>query len=163
MRPTASPSRRTFLKTAAAVSVAGPLLAGCTSSGTQSGGDSSSGSDGGGAPAFGGWLDDTANYDSVADKTGASAVAVEVGAESTNGPYAFAPPAIRIGTGTTVTWKWTGEGGSHNVAAQDGSFKSELSAEKGHTFEHTFDNSGTYKYSCEPHEAMGMKGVVVVV
>jgi halocyanin-like protein len=129
------------------VSVTGPLLAGCTSSGTSNSGDESSAADSGGTPTtstsagsgsandgasgFGGWFDNTANYDDVADKTGASKVTVEVGAEGNNGPYAFAPPAIRIGTGTTVTWKWTGKGGSHNVVAQDGSFESELSAEKG--------------------------------
>lgn len=162
MRSSTPTERRTFLKTAVAVSVAGPLLAGCTSSGTSSSGDGSSSSGNSGAPAFGGWLDNTANYDGVADKTGASTVTVKVAADGNNGPYAFAPPAIRVGTGTTVTWKWTGEGGSHNVAAQDGSFKSELSAEKGHTFEHTFESSGTYKYSCDPHAAMGMKGVVIV-
>lgn len=177
MRPTTSTGRRTFLKTAAAVAVAGPLLAGCTSTGTANSGDGSAGassndaqanggnagsaSGSGDAPAFGGWLDNT-NYKSVTDKTGASEVTVKVGAEGNNGPYSFAPPAIRVGTGTAVTWEWTGEGGTHNVVAQDGSFESELSAEKGHTFEYTFDSSGTYKYSCEPHEAMGMKGVVVV-
>lgn len=178
MRPTASTGRRTFLKTAAAVSVTGTLLAGCTSTGNSSSGDGSSGTDSDGtpansssadststsdsAPAFGGWLDNTANYDGVAGKTGTSEISVTVGAEGNNGPYAFAPPAIRIGTGTTVTWEWTGKGGSHDVVAQDGTFESELSAEKGHTFEHTFDSSGTYKYFCEPHKTMGMKGVVVV-
>jgi halocyanin-like protein len=178
MRSSTPTGRRTFLKTAVAVSVAGSLLAGCASSGTSNSGDGSSTADSGGTPttsnnagggaandgasAFGGWLDNTANYDSVTDKTGASTVAVKVGAEGNNGPYAFAPPATRIGARTTITWKWTGKGGSHNVVAQDGSFESELSTEKGYTFEHTFDRSGTYKYSCEPHEAMGMKGVVVV-
>jgi halocyanin-like protein len=178
MRSSAPTGRRTFLKTAVTVSVAGPLLAGCTSSRTSSSGDETSAADSGGTPttsnsagggsandgasAFGGWFDNTVNYDSVADKTGANEVAVEVGAEGNNGPYAFAPPAIRVGTGTTVMWKWTGKGGSHNVVAQDGNFESELSTKKGHTFEHTFENSGTYKYSCEPHEAMGMKGAVVV-
>ena len=178
MRPTASTGRRTFLKTTAAVSVTGTLLAGCTSTGNSSSGDgtsvtdnsgtptnssgtdSSSASDG--APAFGGWLDNTANYNDVTDKTDTSEITVTVGAEGNNGPYAFAPPAINIGTGTTVTWEWTGEGGSHDVVAQDGTFESELTAEKDHTFEHTFDSSGTYKYFCEPHKTMGMKGVIVV-
>jgi halocyanin-like protein len=149
-----SAGRRTFLKTAAAVSVAGPLLAGCTGTGSSNGDDSAS--------TFDGWFDNTANYDGVADKTDTSEVIVMVGAESDNGPYVFAPPAIRVGIGTTVTWEWTGKGGAHNVVAQDGTFESKLSAKKGHTFEHTFDTSGTYKYYCLPHKSMGMKGVVVV-
>ncbi|HET7324346.1 MAG TPA: halocyanin domain-containing protein [Halococcus sp.] len=177
MRPTPSTGRRTFLKTAT-VAGAGALLAGCTSTGTADSGDGSSGSDNngtsadsdsaggasssGGASAFDGWLDGT-NYDgSVTDKTGASEATVKVGAETSSGPYAFAPPAVTVKTGTTVIWEWTGDGGSHNVVAQDGSFESELSAEKGHTFEHTFDSSGTYKYFCAPHKSMGMKGVVLV-
>ncbi|MFC6823540.1 plastocyanin/azurin family copper-binding protein [Halopelagius fulvigenes] len=59
-------------------------------------------------------------------------------------------------------WEWSGQGGSHNVSAKDGSFGSEMTGEKGHTFERTFEEAGTYKYVCVPHEAMGMKGAVVV-
>ncbi|MFW5949042.1 MAG: plastocyanin/azurin family copper-binding protein [Halolamina sp.] len=43
-----------------------------------------------------------------------------------------------------------------------GSFASELTDEAGHTFSHTVDGAGTTKYSCTPHEVMGMKGEVVV-
>lgn len=178
MRSSTPTERRTFLKTIAAVSIAGPLLAGCASSGAGNNGDGSSPADNGGASAtsnsagsestndsastFGNWFENTTNYDNVVDKTSTSKVTVKVGAEGNNGPYAFAPPAIRIGPGTTIMWKWTGEGGSHNVVEQDGSFESKLSAKKGYTFEYTFKNKGTYKYFCSPHKAMGMKGVVVI-
>ncbi|WP_280141188.1 plastocyanin/azurin family copper-binding protein [Halogranum amylolyticum] len=30
--------------------------------------------------------------------------------------------------------------------------------EKGHTFEQTFDEKGSYRYYCEPHKAIGMEG-----
>jgi hypothetical protein len=50
----------------------------------------------------------------------------------------------------------------HNVVGQDGSFESELTDEEGHTFSHTFEEAGVYRYVCGPHEAMGMKGAVVV-
>lgn len=149
-----STDRRTFIKTVSALSLTGPLLAGCMSNGSSNTNNEAKAS-------FGGWLGNTANYEGVTEKTKKS-VTVKVGAKTSNGPYAFAPPAIKIGTGTTVTWKWTGIGGTHNVVAKDGSFSSDLTSEKGHTFEHTFDSTGTYKYSCLPHESMGMKGVVVV-
>jgi plastocyanin len=32
----------------------------------------------------------------------------------------------------------------------------------GQTFTHTFDVAGTYKYFCQPHEAAGMVGTIVV-
>jgi halocyanin-like protein len=114
------------------------------------------------AASFGGWFENTANYEGVIDKTGTSSVTIQVGAKTSSSPYTFAPPAVTIATGTTVTWKWTGLGGAHNVVAKDGSFDSKLTSEKGHTFKHTFDKKGTYKYSCVPHRSMGMKGVVVV-
>jgi halocyanin-like protein len=111
---------------------------------------------------FGGWFDDVGNYDGVVDKTGKEEVTVEVGVENGQGPYGFGPPAIRVSPGTTVVWEWTGKGGSHNVIHTEGNFESELVSEAGHTFSHTFESSGTYKYFCRPHKALGMKGAVVV-
>ena len=61
-----------------------------------------------------------------------------------------------------MVWEWTGEGGTHNVVAEDGPFESETVDGDGHTFEHTFDAVGTYRYVCTPHRSLGMKGAVVV-
>ena len=58
------------------------------------------------AQAYGGWLSDTSNYEATQDHTGESAVTVAVGAGE-NGQL-FAPPAILVDPGTTVTWEWTG-------------------------------------------------------
>lgn len=132
-----------------------------------SGGDGGDGGDGGSGGSgdssdFGGWFENVGNFDGVVDKTGQSAVTIMVGAEGNGGGYAFDPAAIKVDTGTTVTWEWTGDGGSHNVVEEDGSFESELVGDAGHTFSHTFDTAGTFKYKCAPHEAMGMKGAVVV-
>lgn len=113
-------------------------------------------------PSFDGWLAETDNYDGVVDATGQSEATVKVGVEANGGAFGFGPAAIRVDTGTTVVWKWTGEGGSHNVAAENGNWASETTDEAGHTFERTFEEAGTYKYKCEPHESLGMKGVVVV-
>ena len=167
--------RRTVLKTMA-VGAATATIAGCSSNegsdgsgGDDSGGDDSgsdeSGSDesgGDGSAEFDGWFDDVGNYDGVVDETGSSEVTVTVGAQGNGGGFAFSPAAVRIDAGTTVVWEWTGDGGSHNVVAEDGSFESEQTDEAGHTFEYEFGDSGTYKYACVPHKAMGMKGAVVV-
>ncbi|MFC4405925.1 halocyanin domain-containing protein [Haloarchaeobius iranensis] len=167
--------RRTFVKTTAAVTALS-AVAGCLggsdgpSDGGDDGGDETSGGGGGGDDSngggggtdFGGWFDNVGNFDAVADHTGESEVTVTVGAQGNGGAFAFSPPAIRVDSGTTVVWEWTGDGGSHNVVAEGGSFESDLVGSPGHTFEHAFDSSETFKYVCTPHERMGMKGAVVV-
>ena len=179
--------RRTLVKALAAGSAAG-LLAGCSSSSTTP--EAEETGDGGGSTpestptdtatpestaestsssagssdseSFGGWMDNVGNYDGVVDKTGQSEVTVKVGVDGNGGAFGFGPPAVRVDAGTTVVWKWTGAGGTHNVSAEDGSFESELTDAKGHTFERTFEESGAIKYACVPHQTLGMKGVVVV-
>jgi halocyanin-like protein len=89
-------------------------------------------------------------------------VTVEVGVDANDGAFGFGPAAIRIDSGTTVTWEWNGRGGTHNVAHDGGDFESETTAEEGFTFEHQFDASGTSLYECTPHASIGMKGAVVV-
>ncbi|EMA08188.1 halocyanin domain-containing protein [Haloferax denitrificans] len=108
------------------------------------------------------WFAQTSNYDGVADKTGSSTVTVTVGAQANGGAFGFGPAAVRVDPGTTVVWEWSGKGGSHNVAAEDGSFESELVGDAGHTFEQTFDSTGVYTYVCTPHKTLGMKGAIVV-
>ncbi|MFB6244683.1 MAG: halocyanin domain-containing protein [Halobaculum sp.] len=157
-------SRRDVVRVGAAGIVGG--LAGCSggSGGAATTADSTPTSTAVGASSgsFDGWLSGVENFDSVRDETGSDAVTVDVGVQNGSGAYGFGPAAIRISTGTTVTFEWTGRGASHNVVARDGAFESELTAEDGHTFEHTFESSGTVKYYCQPHRALEMKGVVVV-
>jgi len=128
---------------------------GSESTDTESGG-------GGGTPGFDGWLSNVGNYDGVVDETGSDEVTIAVGASGNGGNFAFDPAAVRVSSGTTVVWEWTGQGAQHNVAAEGGGFESDMSAEEGHTFEHTFSEAGTYEYACTPHRTLGMKGVVVV-
>jgi len=113
-------------------------------------------------PNYGGWFEDVSNYETTVDRTGQQEVTVAVGAEGNNGNLAFDPPAVRVDPETTVVWKWTGKGGTHNVAAEDGRFESEMTNEEGFTFERTLQAAGVHKYVCVPHQAMGMKGAVVV-
>jgi halocyanin-like protein len=114
-----------------------------------------------GEPDFGGYLDDVPNYDGVVDKTGQDEVTVTVGGEANNF-LSFEPPAIHVDPGTTVVWEWTGKGGSHNVVHEGGNFESDLKVEQGFSFSHTFETDGIFKYYCQPHKVLGMKGAVVV-
>jgi halocyanin-like protein len=99
----------------------------------------------------------------VADATGQDEVTITVGAQGNGGNFGFDPAAVQVDPGTTVVWEWNGEGGQHNVVAEEGGeFESELVAEAGFTFEQTLDSEGVVKYFCQPHRALGMKGVVVV-
>ncbi|MFD1571435.1 halocyanin domain-containing protein [Halorubrum laminariae] len=132
-------------------------------------GDSGSGGSDGGSggsveylsedPDYGGWFDGVSNYDQTVDATGQDEVTVSVGAAD---GLSFGPAAVAVSTGTTVVWEWTGQGGGHNVSAESGDFESETVSEEGHTFEHTFEETGTYEYACTPHETVGMKGAIVV-
>jgi halocyanin-like protein len=116
-------------------------------------------------PDWGGYLDGVdGGYE---DLRGESEVTVDVGAEGNGGALAFAPAGIWVDPGTTVVWEWTGEGGGHNVVAEEGPAGIDSGApvaEAGTTFEHTFgeDEAGITKYYCSPHQALGMLGAVAV-
>ena len=110
------------------------------------------------------------NYDGLEDYTGEKEVEILVGAEGNGGHYAFDPPAIHIDDGTTVTWRWTGKGGGHQVqGTHDSFFESSLTAEKGHTFTREFkleppnDHTGLYSYRCSEHDtSKGERAAIVV-
>jgi len=115
------------------------------------------------AREFDGWLADTSNYDGVVDVTGHEQITVQVGGPGNDGTFAFEPAAIRVDPGTTVQFQWTGEGGSHNVVGEDGTLDSGAPAsEPGVNYEVTVEESGVHRYYCEPHRALGMRGVIVV-
>jgi len=150
-------NRRAFLGTAALTGAG--ILAGCGGSGGS--GEATPTAN---APSeVAEYLSETDNFDgSLQDETGSDNVTVDVGAEGNGGNFAYAPAAIRVDTGTTVTWVWTGQGSAHNVVHEDGDFESEQVVEAGFEFEYTFDSAGTYLYYCTPHRSLGMKGAVVV-
>jgi len=73
---------------------------------------------------------------------------------------AFSPSSITVSAGTTVTWT-NNDSVTHTVTSTGGpvSFSSgEIPA--GQTWQHTFDNAGTYTYMCSIHTYM--TGTVVV-
>lgn len=112
-------------------------------------------------PDYDGWLDDAVTHEGTVDRTGEQEVTVLVGTGEEG--MGFGPAAIRVDAGTTVVWEWTGEGGVHDVVHTDREFESEGKLNAGATFSHTFEEPGTYAYSCRPHERRGMKGAVDVV
>ena len=143
-------NRRTALKIAAGATTAGAVAGFAEPASAQAASDLDT------------WFADVKNYDGIVDKTGTETVHIKVGASGNGGSFAFSPAAVRVDPGTTVIWEWTGEGGTHNVAAEDGSYESDLLSDAGATFEHTFADKGVSRYACMPHKSMGMKGVIVV-
>ena len=114
-------------------------------------------------PSLDEWLAGANGYrDEIPRFAPGSQPTIAVGHPTDDG-IAFDPPAVQVDPGTTIIWEWTGNGGQHNVVAEEGGeFESELTAEAGFTFEQTLDSEGVIKYFCQPHRALGMKGVVVV-
>lgn len=72
----------------------------------------------------------------------------------------FIPSSITVSVGDTVIWM-NDSGGQHNVVANDGSFKSSM-LEKGESYALVFEKKGQFKYYCQPHRIMGMKGKIEV-
>ena len=75
--------------------------------------------------------------------------------------YKFAPAAITVKKGTTVTWT-NQDTVKHNVVTEDGApeaIDGKLIG-KGETYSYTFNKTGTYNYFCEPHPYM--KASVIV-
>lgn len=94
--------------------------------------------------------------------TGASTAAAPVATDQVTMPpsYRFAPVAIQVTAGATVTWKNT-DNFTHSVNVTDGGFP-QLSLAPGESGTITFDKPGEYAYICTYH-AQDMKGTVTVV
>jgi len=82
----------------------------------------------------------------------------------------FSPANLTIQAGDRVTW--TNTGGTHNVEANDGSFRcangcdgsggNGAAASNAWSFSLTFDTPGTFDYFCVVHRGLGMTGQIVV-
>jgi len=170
-----SRTRREYVLTLGTAAAVG--LAGCADESTTVGGNSTATGTGTATrtasptetalstPDFDGHLADVGNYDgTVTDLTGRDTITVEVGVSGNGGAFAFGPPAVHVDNGTTVLFKWTGDGGSHTVVSEgDGPLDSGSAvAELGVNYEYTFETDGIYNYHCGPHEALGMRGSIVV-
>ena len=160
--------RREFLGAAGGTTAAGATAGAAGAAAAAEGEDGEAGGEGGKTvPVFGSYLDDANLYseDSIVDARDQDSVSVDVGAGGTG--YAFDPPAVWISPGTTVTWEWTGEGGGHNVVANEGeagldSGDAVDSSSATYEYEFTEEDAGITTYKCNPHETSGMKGGVAV-
>ena len=72
--------------------------------------------------------------------------------------FDFAPMALTVSAGSTVTWRNDDEE-PHTVVSQDGLFRS-AAIDGGQTYAFKFDKPGTYKYVCTIHPKM--VGTIVV-
>lgn len=72
--------------------------------------------------------------------------------------YAFAPEALTVQVGDTVTWT-NDDDFAHGTAGDANEWESG-DIEPGATFEQTFDQAGTFAYHCSIHNFM--KGEIVV-
>jgi plastocyanin len=80
----------------------------------------------------------------------------------------FSPASVTVQLGDTVKWVWSSSihtvtsGFDSDDLAMGMLFDAPLT-EANPVFTYTFsDTAGTYPYFCQPHEAMGMFGTVVV-
>ncbi len=91
---------------------------------------------------------DAANGDAAApDDEGGGGCEADVCLEGST----FAPDAVTVATGDSVTWENV-DGFDHTVTADDGAFDQQLAG--GDTHEETFDEAGEFAYHCEIHPSM---------
>jgi plastocyanin len=76
---------------------------------------------------------------------------------------AFAPSALSVDAGTTVTWEWAGDA-PHNVTWIGPGAPAASATQTTGTYQRVFDAAGTYDYYCTVHgtPTSGMRGTVTV-
>src|SRR5918992_3056448 len=80
------------------------------------------------------------------------------GTEVSEEGIAFEPAEVSVGVGDTVTWT-NNDSVDHDVTADTFSSGEPGGMAPGDTFEHTFEEAGTFDYVCSVHP--GMEGTVV--
>lgn len=105
---------------------------------------------------------------------GEPSATAEVMLQTQDGQHHYAPHAVWVERGGTVTW--TNESGRHDVVSyhpdnddkprripeEAAPWSTSMLSDEGATFSHTFETEGVYDYYCTPHEAFGMVGTVIV-
>lgn len=91
----------------------------------------------------------------------------EISDPAGNKPYYFEPAELTIQPGDTVNFVNAQED-MHDVMfvnvpkGVDEMIMSPMHEKEGDKFSYTFTIPGTYQYHCHPHEALGMKGTLIV-
>mgnify|MGYP003324449718 CR=1 FL=1 len=81
--------------------------------------------------------------------------------DSTN--FRFSPSSVTVSEGDTVRFFWSGQAIGHNAVEENGLFDTgEPARDVDYSFTFEAGMNGTYNFVCEPHEAMGMVGQIVV-
>ena len=159
--------RRTLLRRAAPL--AAVVLAGCSGSSDGGGGTTTDTTD---EPTTAGTDTATTATTTAATEspttqpTTTTAEAAQSSVTVTVGPggdLRFDPETFRLAAGGTVTWEWDSSG--HNVrpsSQPDGADWSGTAGgdartySAGHSYEYTFETTGSYEYYCSPHRDFGM-------
>ncbi|MFB6104888.1 MAG: plastocyanin/azurin family copper-binding protein [Halobacteriaceae archaeon] len=85
------------------------------------------------------------------------------------GDFVFEPETVYIQPGATIEWVWKSD--FHNIVPGEIPQGAEWEGtpggpsttyDTGYTYSHTFTQTGTYNYWCQPHKSRGMIGDVVV-
>jgi plastocyanin len=76
--------------------------------------------------------------------------------------FTFSPATVTISPGTTV--RWVNGASIYHTITPDGHSEWDRATmdQAGETFQHTFDNTGSFPYYCEPHRSAGMTGTITV-
>jgi plastocyanin len=91
----------------------------------------------------------------------------EVTGDGSGKPYYFSPDKLTIQPGDTVTFL-NAQDDTHDVMfvnvpkGVDEMIMSPMHEKAGDKFSYTFKIPGTYQFHCHPHEALGMKGTLIV-
>ena len=81
--------------------------------------------------------------------------------DSTN--LRFTPDSITVTEKDSVRFFWTNQLLPHNAVERNGLFDSGQTARNvDYTYTFEVGENGTYEYICEPHEAVGMIGTIIV-
>lgn len=106
---------------------------------------------------------------SMAGTASAESHVVKMKFDDDSGEVYFEPAKVTVQPGDTVVWIQADADNEHNVAAYPdriphgaAPFESPMLEDLGESWARTFDVPGSYFYHCHPHEAAGMRGLVVV-
>jgi plastocyanin len=79
-----------------------------------------------------------------------------------SGEYVYDPSEFTFARGEEVTLVMASEGEFHTFTVEDLDIDVHVDAWKSKALTYTFDEPGTYKLVCIPHETLGMTGVITV-